>query len=234
MPQGLSAALPSVSGRTTRTKSLYTAEEIARVLDSIDRTDAIGKHDYAMILLGASVAPRALDVIRLKVDDIDWARLKMSFVSHKKKHLHTAALVPALGNAILDYLLSGRPDSESPCLFVTSRPPHSGFASSSSCASILRKRIGRAGVNPTRRATGFHAFRTYGASTAILEDVQPGLSEAEDDLVASGLLDSLAIVNVVAELEDVFGIELEPEDIVPENFHTVDDMVRLVSHYKAG
>jgi integrase len=168
-PQGLFSALPSVTGRATRIKSLYTEEEIARVLASIDRTGAIGKRDYAMILLAASIAPRALDVIRLKVEDIDWARSKITFVLHKKGRLHTAALVPAVGNAILDYLLGGRPDSDSPCLFVASRPPYGGLVSSSSCASILRKHLDKAGVDPAGRTGGFHAFRARGASRLLAQ-----------------------------------------------------------------
>jgi integrase len=169
--EGLSVALPSVRGRTTRIKSLYTEEEIARVLAAIDRTNAIGKRDYAMILLAASIAPRALDIISLKVEDIDWAHSKMSFVLHKKKRLHTVALVPAVGNAILDYLLGGRPNSKSPYLFVTSLPPHDRFASSSSCASILRRYIDKAGIDVAGRTGGFHAFRTHAASCLLAQSV---------------------------------------------------------------
>jgi site-specific recombinase XerD len=41
--EDLSVALPSVTGRVTRIKRLYTDEEIASVLDSIDRESLIGK-----------------------------------------------------------------------------------------------------------------------------------------------------------------------------------------------
>lgn len=167
--EDLSLALPSVVGRVTRIKSLYTSEEVASVLTAIDRTDALGKRDYAMMLFGAAFALRAKDVIELKVADIDWTHSKITIVLHKTKRLHTMELPPAVGNAILDYLINGRPDSDSPCLFLVSRPPYQGFSSSGSCAGILGKYIRRAGVDPCGRATGFHVFRGRAASELLSE-----------------------------------------------------------------
>lgn len=50
----------------------------------------------------------------------------------------------------------------------------------------------------------------------------------EADLLASGLLDSYEIVNLVVELEDAFDIEIDPELVIPENFQTVDSIVKLM------
>lgn len=49
------------------------------------------------------------------------------------------------------------------------------------------------------------------------------------DLLAGGYLDSFAIANLVAGLEDEFSIEFSAEDIVPENFNTIVNMEKLVS-----
>jgi integrase len=46
--------------------------EIAAVLNMIDRDTAEGKRDYAMILLAAVTGLRAVDIVRLKLGDIDW------------------------------------------------------------------------------------------------------------------------------------------------------------------
>jgi integrase len=166
---GLSMSLPSVTGRVTRIKRLYTKDEIAHVLAAIDRSSADGKRDYAMILLGAAFAPRALDIVSLRIEDIDWTCSKMTFILHKNKRLHTVALLPVVGNAILDYLLNGRPDCDTTHLFLTSRPPYRGFASSTSCASILRKHIEGAGIEPGGRGCGFHVFRAYAASSLLAQ-----------------------------------------------------------------
>ena len=51
---------------------------------------------------------------------------------------------------------------------------------------------------------------------------------SETDLMELGILDSLAIAQLVMFLEDTFSLELDPDDIDPENFKSVDAMVALV------
>lgn len=47
----------------------------------------------------------------------------------------------------------------------------------------------------------------------------------ETDLLLTGLVDSLGVVEVVAWLEDRLGVEIDPIDVVLENFQTVGRMV---------
>lgn len=51
---------------------------------------------------------------------------------------------------------------------------------------------------------------------------------SDTDLLLTGLVDSLGIVDVVAWLEDRLDVVIEPVDIVLENFQTVDLMLRFV------
>lgn len=44
---------------------------------------------------------------------------------------------------------------------------------------------------------------------------------ADDDLLDSGIINSLGLLKLVAYLEDDLGIEVPPEDVVYENFHSV-------------
>lgn len=55
---------------------------------------------------------------------------------------------------------------------------------------------------------------------AILEDINPEINNETVDL--EGIVDSLDIMNIVSSLEEAFDMEFEPEDIIPENFKTVD------------
>ena len=41
-------------------------------------------------------------------------------------------------------------------------------------------------------------------------------------LLESGILDSLSVLKLVLFLEEQFGIVVAPEDLIPENFETVD------------
>ena len=49
------------------------------------------------------------------------------------------------------------------------------------------------------------------------------------NLIEAGLLDSLAMMNLVAVFEDELDIELDAEDISKSNFSTVDAMAELIT-----
>ena len=48
-------------------------------------------------------------------------------------------------------------------------------------------------------------------------------------LIENDVLDSMAIFETIAFLEDQFGIEVKDDDLVPENFATIAAIARLVS-----
>lgn len=48
------------------------------------------------------------------------------------------------------------------------------------------------------------------------------------DLLAGDLLDSMGITQTVVFLEERFGVEVEPDDLVPENFRSIDAMLAFV------
>ena len=52
--------------------------------------------------------------------------------------------------------------------------------------------------------------------------------ENQKGLVDDGIIDSLILTRLIVELEDAFDIEIEMEDLVPENFNTVDAMLDLI------
>lgn len=51
----------------------------------------------------------------------------------------------------------------------------------------------------------------------------------EIGLIEEGYIDSFAIVNLVASLEEEFNIELEAEDIIPENFYSIHSIAMMVN-----
>lgn len=65
----------------------------------------------------------------------------------------------------------------------------------------------------------------------ILEDLCPGEGlGSREDLADSRVLDSLAIVALVAEIEEEFGIAIPTVDIAADNFNSVSSISALVSH----
>lgn len=64
----------------------------------------------------------------------------------------------------------------------------------------------------------------------ILDEVKPGVDYTkEKDLIGSHILDSIAIVTLVGEINDAFDIEISPVDIVPENFRDIDSIYALIA-----
>lgn len=69
----------------------------------------------------------------------------------------------------------------------------------------------------------------------LLKDIngKDRISDFNMDLFENDMLDSLGIAQLVAALEENFNIEIDPEDILPENFSTVNEISALVRKYKA-
>ena len=55
----------------------------------------------------------------------------------------------------------------------------------------------------------------------ILNGMHPDVDfETAGNLIGDKILDSIDIVSLVAEINDVFGVEVPAEEIVPENFNS--------------
>lgn len=63
----------------------------------------------------------------------------------------------------------------------------------------------------------------------ILKELIPGIEcETATTLIDDGMIDSLDIVSLVGELMEAFDVDLGVEDLIPENFNSVDAMVSMI------
>ena len=63
----------------------------------------------------------------------------------------------------------------------------------------------------------------------ILTEIRPDVDfENETSLIDDGILDSMDIVSLVGELDDAFDVTVGVENLLPENFKSVDAMVKLI------
>jgi len=153
----LAAAVPIVANWSMSSiPRAIGAEQIRQLLASIDRRTAIGRRDYAILLLLARLGLRSGEVAFLELDDIDWDAGQVSV--RGKGGQRTGLPLPAdAGAAIAAYLHHGRPPSTSRRVFLRSKAPVRGFLSQCAIGSIIRHSLQRAGIQaPT---TGAHQFR---------------------------------------------------------------------------
>ena len=63
----------------------------------------------------------------------------------------------------------------------------------------------------------------------ILMEIDPDIDyETEDQLIDGKVLDSFSIVNLVAQISDVFDIDISPKYLIPENFNSAEAMWEMI------
>jgi len=162
----LSRSLPELVAARKMFREGFTEDELEHLLEHPDRTTAIGKRDYAIMVLAAQSGLRACDVVRLELGSIDWRTREIRLVQHKTGEPLSLPLEAESGNAIADYILNGRPDSTLPNIFLC----HTGVIrplDARSASGVVSEHMKLVGIPAKRRA--FHALRrTFG--TRLLQN----------------------------------------------------------------
>ena len=142
-------------------------EDVQRTLESADRRAGSGKRDYAVLMLLVTYGLRARGVAALTLDDIDWRSEKLAVRMRKAGHSTVYPLSPATGEALLDYIKHGRPETAERCVFLRSRAPR--IPISHRIVSIQATRyLRKAGVKIAR--AGSHTLRHSCAQRLIDAD----------------------------------------------------------------
>ena len=147
--------------------TIYTPQEIENMLSVIDRSTAIGKRDYAILLIAARLGLRSSDIVNLASnnligDSIDIIQVK----TNKALRL---PLLDEIRNAIDDYCSNARPQCDSERIFVSGDAPFMPITRTA-INSQLRKYFNTANINITQKRHGVHTLRSSLASALLEED----------------------------------------------------------------
>lgn len=67
----------------------------------------------------------------------------------------------------------------------------------------------------------------------ISNEIDTQISE-KDELLSSGLIDSITIMKLIAHIEEAYEIKVPPQDMVIENFNTVSSITEYITLQKAN
>ena len=130
--------------------------DVECMLLKIDRRSVVGKRDYAILLLLVTYGLRASEVGALTLDDINWKHDRLDIRGRKAGHSTAYPLAPIVGEALLDYLKQGRPETTERALFIGAYAPYTRL---SPVAVSLRAKwyLRKAGIKVSR--PGSHTLR---------------------------------------------------------------------------
>jgi len=154
----LAASVPSVKAwKLSSLPSYLSNEQLALVLDRIDRTTTAGRRDYAVLLLLGRLGLRANEVATLRLDDIDWTA-GVFRITGKGGGRATMPMPSEVGAAIADYLQHGRPSCKHREVFLRVETPIAPFASYIPVSLLARRALTRAGITGLKHNHA-HVFR---------------------------------------------------------------------------
>ena len=170
VPAGLKGAVPSV--RTWLHSSLprhISATEVERVIKACDLSTPWGLREQAVVILIARLGLRAGEVVRLKLDDLDWTEGRLIVRAGKNHRERALPLSTEVGDAIVAYLRRARRRSSHRELFLSWRPPFGPLRSSVSITNLVGTVLKRAGIKVHR--PGAHVLRHTLATGMVRQGV---------------------------------------------------------------
>lgn len=158
IPYGFVLALPII-----RPKKIFkplTYDEIQRTIAQVDRSTSKGERDYAIILLAGRCGLRGIDIIKLKLADIDWRGKEIRFIQDKTDEPLALPLLDDVGEALKEYILNGRPDIRSEYIFLRAVHPYQHFNKTIVLSHIWKSYQNMAGIERyAHDGKGFHSLR---------------------------------------------------------------------------
>ena len=150
-------------------------EDVLTLLESIDRSTAKGKRDYAIFLLIATYGLRRGEVVRVRIDDVAWRRRQISVPRPKVGTPLLFPLTDEVASALVKYLYDGRRESTSRRLFLGLRAPYRPIGPDAvtdafhACSAVARISLpSRSGPHSIRHSVAMkllrngHSLKTIG------------------------------------------------------------------------
>lgn len=154
----------------TRLIAPYTQDEICRMIQAIDPGAIAAKRDKALLLTAFNTGLRGIDIVKLKLTDIDWRKGEISIVQGKTQSFLMLPINGTVMNAIADYILMERPECNFSEVFIRAISPHVPLKGTSALDGIVESLCRKAGIDkiPYR---SFHSIRRAFATELSIAEI---------------------------------------------------------------
>jgi site-specific recombinase XerD len=149
---------------------VLSAQEEKNLWNTLISSSVITMRDKAFVMLSLLTGMRSCDIVALRTSDIDWQTGTISIIQAKTGNPLSVPLLPALGNAIADYILHERSKNSGPGLFLRQKAPHVPLSESNHCYHIVRQVFSAAGIEKDDRICGTRLLRHNAASKMLEAD----------------------------------------------------------------
>jgi integrase len=137
---GLSGSVPGMVARRVRSVAVIPRVSVDALTGSPDMSTPAGRRDRAILLLAARTGLRPVDIVHLRLRDIDWRAARITITQHKTGVGLTLPLLADVGDAIADYLIRDRPaGTAEERVFLRSQAPFTGFSPRSGLYHIAER-----------------------------------------------------------------------------------------------
>lgn len=165
--------LSAVPSRCLRNKPIIPvlADHEHDALKMLLERNQLSFRDKAIILLAMRTGLRSVDILSIKLTDIDWINDTMTITQSKTGVTFKLPLTADVGNALSRYLLDERPETDTPFVFVRSLAPFTPLSDHAACYAVVRRAFHLAGIRVGAERKGIHLLRHSAASRMLSKGV---------------------------------------------------------------
>jgi integrase/recombinase XerD len=173
LPNSLCDAVPRPRQyRYVNLPDTLSEADVDRILGAVDKSTALGRRDYAILLLAARYGLRPSDIRQLTLDDIDWRGARIDLRQVKTGRSLALPLLPEVAEALCAYLRAGRPGTSDRTIFVRHCAPFEPFSPENNLVANMRAALSRAGLAKRPGRRGIYLFR-HTLATRLLSSGHP-------------------------------------------------------------
>jgi integrase/recombinase XerD len=163
---GLAGAVPPIWRSKHATVPRHvSAEQLENILTLCSSEGPVAIRNRAMVLLSARLGLRPSEVLKLRLQDLDWTAGSVLIRAGKTSRERVLPLPEDVGTALAHYLHEARPASTERAVFLSCGPAHPPIRGNGFLAKLVNRLLRQAGIGAP--CSGAYVLRHTLATTMV-------------------------------------------------------------------